>query len=292
MEHYDILIVGAGAAGIAAAKTAYQTGNREILLVDRKAEPGGILLQCMHHGFGGEMNGPDYVKKILTGFPSEITCYMNTSVLSVTYEKEAILSSPDIGRKTVHFQQLILAAGCLEIPFGALPITGTRPSGIYTAGQMQELMNLRGFLPEGPVVILGSGDLGLIMAKHIFDAGVPIAALVEQKSSCSGMARNQRFLSNADIPLYFNSTITEVYGHPQLESVRLSDGNLISCRTLLIAAGLRPDRTLLRRLGQPDWLHLCGNCSKVHPMVEAVIQEGQRAGYAAAVALNKMKEKR
>lgn len=292
MEHYDILIIGAGAAGIAAAKAAYQAGSRSILLVDRKAEPGGVLLQCMHHGFGNGMNGPDYVKKLLAEFPVEISCHMNTSVLSVTNTREAFLSGPEIGRKTVHFHQLILAAGCLEIPFGALPIAGTRPTGIYSAGQLQELMNLHAFLPEGPVVILGSGDLGLIMAKHILDAGIPIAALVEQKSSCGGMARNQRFLVNAEIPLRFNSTIAEVYGHPQLECVRLSDGSVIPCRTLLIAAGMRPDRTLLHRLGQPEWLHLCGNCSKVHPMVEAVVQEGKQVGYAAAAALNKTIEKR
>ena len=282
MEHYDILIVGAGAAGIAAAAEAFRSGCRSILLADRNREPGGILLQCLHRGFGRDMTGPEYARLLMNDFPGEIRLSMDTAVVSVSPEKTALLKSPAFGEKQISFHRLILAAGCLEIPMGALPIAGTRPKGIYTAGQMQELIHLRNFLPEGPVVILGSGDLGLILAQTLFDRGIPVRAIVEKKDHCGGMARNRRFLPDSGIPLLCGCTITEVLGHPRLEGVVLSTGARISCATLLIAAGLRPDRSLVHGLGTPDWLHLCGNCSRVEPMVESVVQSGRQAGITAA----------
>lgn len=291
MEHYDILIIGAGAAGIAAAEAAYPSGC-SILLVDRKPTLGGVLRQCMHHGFSIGLNGPAYIEKLTAGFPEGVKCLLNTTVVSVSEEKQAVLRSPLFGRKNIQFQQLILATGCLEVPFGALPIAGTRPKGIYTAGQMQEMMNLHGFLPNGPVVILGSGDLGLIMAKHLSDACISVAAIVEQKEQCGGMARNQRFLPESGIHVLCGRTVTEVRGYPRLERVILSDGTEIPCSTLLIAAGLKPDRTLIHSLGNPDWLQLCGNCSKVYPMVEAVVQDGRQAANRAVSALAKKNEMR
>ena len=281
MEHYDILIIGAGAAGIAAAQEAWYIGCKSILLVDQKDAFGGILLQCMHPGFGNQLTGPEYVNKLIASFPAEISCHFHTTVVSVSSEKQAVLHSPLFGKKTVSFQQLILATGCLEIPMGALPIAGTRPKGIYTAGQMQEMMNLHGFRPEGPVAILGSGDLGLIMAKQVYEAGISVAAIIEQKEHCGGMARNQRFLPESGIPLLCGCTILQVFGEAQLEGIILSDGSKIFCKTLLIAAGLRPDRFLINHLGTPDWLHLCGNCSKVYPMVEAVVADGKQAALRA-----------
>ena len=169
---------------------------------------------------------------------------------------------------------------------GALPIAGTRPRGSYTAGQMQEMMNLHGFHPEGPAVILGSGDLGLIMAEHLAQAGLAVT-VVEQRPACGGMARNQRRLSSHPIQLICNCTITEVFGHPHLEGAAVSNGEYLPCKTLLIAAGLRPDRILVHDLGKPDWLTLCGNCSTVHPMVESVINEATRAGTNAARNIKK-----
>lgn len=280
MEQFDILIVGGGAAGIAAAKAAWRAGCRSILLADRREALGGILRQCAHNGFGQGQTGPEYLKTLLLDFPADVTCWRNATVLSITQECRAHILSPEAGDRTVSFRQLILASGCRERPIGALSIPGTRPRGIYTAGDMQERMNLYGFLPEGPVVILGSGDLGLILANQLSGAGRNVT-LVEQKTQCGGMARNQACVRDGRVPLLCGATITEVLGERELEGVMVSGHGYLPCRTLLTAVGLVPERRLIFGLGEPDWLHVCGNCRAVHPMVEAVISEGSRAGIAA-----------
>ena len=277
MEHYDILIIGGGAAGIAAAKAA---SGMNVLLVDRKNELGGVLLQCAHHGFGKNKSGMDYAADLRQDFPSDIILALNTTVLSVSENRTALLSGREFGRREVSFSQLILATGCREIPMGTLPIAGTRPRGIYTAGQMQELVNLHGFIPEGPVVILGSGDLGLILAKQLAEANLSVT-LVEKKDRCGGMARNQRCLEELPIRLICADTIAQVHGEKNVSGCTTAQGIYLPCKTLLIAAGLRPERELVSHLGNPKWLHICGNCNKVHPMVEAVVQEGKQAGTAA-----------
>ena len=277
MEHYDILIIGGGAAGIAAAKACSEA---KVLLADRKADLGGVLLQCAHHGFGKNQSGPEYTEELLEDFPQNITLALNTTVVSVSRDKKALLRGREVGEKEISCSELILATGCREIPIGALPVAGTRPKGIYTAGQMQEMMNLHGHVPEGPVVILGSGDLGLIMAKQLAQASLAVT-LVEKKASCGGMAKNQRCLQEYPIALICGETITEVCGYPHLERVVLFDGREIPCKTLLIAVGLRPEQELICGLDAPKWLHICGNCNRVHPMVEAVTQEGKQAGMAA-----------
>lgn len=277
MEQVDILIIGGGAAGIAAAKAC---AGAKVLLADRKASLGGVLLQCAHRGFGKNKTGTEYAGQLLEGFPENITLALNTTVLSVSANRTALLCGREFGRKEIAFAQLILATGCREIPLGALSIGGTRPKGIYTAGQLQERMNLHGFLPEGPAVILGSGDLGLIMARHLAQAGISVT-MVERNSRCGGMAKNQRCLEEFPITLICEDTIAEVQGDPYITGCVTAKGTALPCRTLLIAAGLRPERELIAHLGQPDWLHICGNCNTVHPMVEAVIQEGHQAGSAA-----------
>ena len=277
MENFDILIIGGGAAGIAAAKAAK---NAKVLLVDSKPALGGVLLQCTHFGFGKNKSGIQYAADLLQDFPEGITLALNTTVLRVSEDRTALLSGKKFGRKTVRFSQLILATGCREIPIGALPIGGTRPRGIYTAGQMQEMMNLHGFTPEGPVVILGSGDLGLIMAKQLAEASLKVT-LVEKKSSCGGMAKNQRCLQEHPIGLICNDTVAEVRGYPHITGCITERGICLNCKTLLIAAGLRPERELVWGSEDKDWLHICGNCNRVHPMVEAVTQEGKLAGIAA-----------
>ena len=274
MEHYDILIIGGGAAGISAAK---ETGSAKVLLVDRKPALGGVLLQCTHRGFGKNKSGIEYTADLLSEFPANVALAQNTTVLSVSNDKTALLSGRDFGQKEVSFSQLILATGCREIPAGALRIAGTRPKGIYTAGQMQEMMNIHGFLPEGPVVILGSGDLGLIMAKQIAQTGISVT-LVEKKDSCGGMARNQHCLEDRSINLICSDTIVQVHGEKQLIGCTTEKGTYLPCKTLLIAVGLRPERELVLHLGTPEWLHVCGNCNNVHPMVETVVQEGKQVG--------------
>jgi NADPH-dependent 2,4-dienoyl-CoA reductase/sulfur reductase-like enzyme len=277
MEHFDILIIGGGAAGIAAAKSA---AGAKVLLADRKSKLGGVLLQCTHQGFGKNKSGIEYAADLLTDFPEAVSLALNTTVLSVSKEKTAMLSGKEFGRKQISFSQLILASGCREIPIGALPIGGTRPKGIYTAGQMQEMMNLHGIVPEGPVVILGSGDLGLIMARQLAEVGLAVT-MVEKKNQCGGMARNQRCLEELPIRLLCGDTIREVQGYPHITGCVTAKGEKLPCKTLLIAAGLIPERELVTHLGNPEWLHICGNCRTVHPMVEAVVNEGKQAGSSA-----------
>ena len=277
MERFDILIIGGGAAGISAAKAA---GNASVLLADRNPSLGGILRQCSHHGFGNSKTGPEYTKELLQDFPSHVQLALNTTVLSVSPDKTAVLSGKDTGLLQVRFSRLILATGCREIPMGALPIAGTRPKGVYTAGQMQELMNLHGHRPEGPAVILGSGDLGLIMARQLAEAGLSVT-LVEQKDTCGGMARNRQCLHEYPIRLLCADTIAQVHGYPHITGCTTTKGIHLPCRTLLIAAGLRPEQELVHGLGNPHWLQLCGNCRRVHPMIETVIQEGKQAGRSA-----------
>ena len=280
MEHFDILIIGGGASGIAAARAAADAGCKSIALVERKQKLGGILLQCSHPGFGTGLTGEEYAAALVGDFPPEVTLFLDTTVLSVEENKIARLS----GRREISFSQLIYAAGCREIPMGALPIVGTRPKGIYTAGQMQEMMNLHGFVPEGPVVILGSGDIGLIMAAQIAALGISVT-LVEQRDTCGGLTRNRRCLKEYPIRLICGQTIAEVKGYPTLTGCCLSGGENLPSKTLLIAVGLRPDRALISGLGTPLWLHLCGNCNTIHPMVESVTAEGTRAGSTAVEEL-------
>lgn len=280
MEHFDILIIGAGAAGISAAKAAWNASCKSVLLVDRKPTMGGVLHQCTHRGFGQRLNGSEYIQLLRKDFPNGVSYWPNTTVRTVSNRKTAMLSSPDYGERIVAFEQLILATGCREIPAGALPIAGTRPKGIYTAGQMQEMMNLHGFVPEGPVVILGSGDIGLIMAKQLSERNISVT-LVEKGNSCGGMARNHHCLTEFMIPLLCHTSISEVVGERYLREVITTDGERLPCKTLLIAVGLRPERELIDALGNPPWLHLCGNCNRIHPMVEGVVNEGIQAGHIA-----------
>lgn len=277
MEHFDILIVGGGAAGIAAAK---ECAGARVLLAERKASLGGVLLQCSHRGFGNNKSGMEYAADLAGDFPEQITLALNTTVLSVSKEKTALLSGREFGRREISFSQLILASGCREIPAGALPIAGSRPGGVYTAGHMQELMNLHGVVPEGPVVILGSGDLGLVMANQLAEAGIGVT-MVEKRAHCGGIPRNQQCLKAHPIRLICSDTIVQIHGEKQICGCTTQSGEYLPCRTLLIAAGLQPERELADPLEDPDWLHLCGNCSYVHPIVESVTEEGRLAGIAA-----------
>lgn len=285
MESCDILIVGGGAAGIAAAKAAAEHCRGRILLAERAEAPGGVLLQCAHRGFGPGLTGPEMADELMKDFPQRVELWYNTSVLDITADKTALLSRRDTGLRQLGFRRLILATGCRERTFGSLGISGTRPMGVYTAGQAQALLNQKGRLPAEPVVILGSGDLGLILAGQLSEAGCGIAALVEQKALCGGMARNRRCIEQYRIPLVCSSTVSRVCGGAALEGVmikKLATGEeaYLPCKSLLIAVGYEPERELVRGLEGAEWLRLCGNCREIHPMIESVITEGKTAGYA------------
>ena len=277
MEHFDILIIGGGAAGIAAAK---ECSGARVLLADRKKALGGVLLQCTHRGFGNDRTGVEYIGELTGDFPENVELALNTTVLSVSGNKTALLSGEEFGRREVSFSQLILATGCREIPAGALPIGGNRPRGVYTAGQMQELMNLHGYVPEGPVVILGSGDLGLIMAGQLAQKGIAVT-LVERQERCGGIPGNRRCLKEYPIRLICGDTIAGIQGSGWITGCTTAKGEHLPCKCLLIAVGVRPEQSLIAHLGRPEWLHICGNCSTVHSMVESVEEEGQLAGKAA-----------
>lgn len=285
MESCDVLIVGGGAAGISAARAAAEQYRGRVLLAERGEAPGGVLLQCAHRGFGPGLTGPETAAALMKDFPQQVELWYNTTVLNITADRTALLSGRKIGLRQLGFRRLILATGCRERAFGSLGIGGTRPRGLYTAGQAQALLNQKGRLPEDPVVILGSGDLGLIMAGQLAEAGCDVAALVEQKAHCGGMARNRRCIERYRIPLLCSSTVSRVCGGTALEGVmikHLTTGEeaYLPCKSLLIAVGYEPERELVRGLEGAEWLQLCGNCREIHPMIESVIKEGKTAGYA------------
>lgn len=280
METIDILIIGGGAAGIAAAKGAYAVGCKSMRIIERGDALGGVLLQCAHRGFGGEMTGMEYACDLIGTLPKEIAIATGTTVVSIGEDRTCVVSSKERGLEKIAFRRLILAVGCREIPIGALNIAGTRPKGIYTAGQMQAMINLDGFRPKGPVVILGSGDLGLIVADHIADMGIGVT-MVEQNARCGGIARNRRRILSGEIELICEQTIVEVIGKERITGVLLTNGAILPCSTLLTSVGLVPDRELVDGLGQPDWLFSCGNCRKTHAVIESVIAEGEQTGKTA-----------
>lgn len=290
MQSCELFIVGAGTAGLSAARAAAEQGCRSIVVADWHGGPGGILRQCAHRGFGADHTGPEYIQQLLADYPQNVRFLWKTTVLSVDENRTAVFSSAEHGLQRIAFRQMVLAAGCREITAGSIGIGGTRPKGVFTAGQVQADMNLQGIMPEGPVVILGSGDLGLIMARQLAETGTEIAAIIEKKNSCGGLARNRRCVSEFQLRLICGATVAQLFGEKQLTgvSIRHADTGLeerIACKTLLIAAGLLPDQELIRNLGRPEWLHLCGNCSRIHSIVETVVQEGSQAGISACEKL-------
>ena len=285
----ELLIVGAGAAGIAAALSAWEAGCRDILLVDRREQPGGILPQCLHEGFGlasygAELTGPDYTSRITERLAhTGIHLALGTEVLAVRGDKTAVLSDRS-GLTELHFERLILAAGCRERNIGSLPVAGTRPAGIFTAGQAQEMMNLRGQDVGREVLILGSGDLGLIMARQFVQAGKHVIAVIEQESHYGGMARNyHRCIEPYQIPILYRTTVSVIHGEGRIRGVTLRHlhsgaEEFLPCDTLVTALGLIPERELVRGLGDPDWMFLAGNCHRVHDLVDSAVAEAEAIG--------------
>jgi len=314
----DILIIGAGPAGLGAAIGAYENGIRSILVVDREDNPGGILRQCIHNGFGlhrfkEELTGPEYAQRDIDRAEElgiQIEC--STMVLSVSSDLNATCISPVKGFQTIRAKAIILAMGCRERPRGALCTPGTRCAGIYSAGTAQRFVNLEGFMPGKRVIILGSGDIGLIMARRMTLQGAQVLACVEIMPYSSGLNRNiVQCLEDYDIPLLLSHTITDIRGLDRLEAVTVSkvDANRkpisgteinFDCDTLLLSCGLIPENELSTGAGvhissatsgavvdetfstNIPGIFACGNVLHVHDLVDYVSDESYRAGTSAA----------
>ncbi len=282
MERFDLLVIGGGAAGMAASLAAEKRGQR-VLLAEREARLGGILNQCLHSGFGGGLTGPAYARQIMDRVAaSDVYVQTGTDVLRIFPDRTALLSSRT-GLERVGFEKCILASGCRERSIYSLPVAGSRPAGVFTAGTAQKLMNLGGYDIGDDVVILGSGDVGQIMARQLAQAGKRVAAIIEQRDRLGGLPRNRRDCVEAyRIPVLLRCTVDEILGTSRVRGVmvrHLSTGRRweLSCGALLTALGLIPDRALCEELlkdgALPDWLRLCGNCDYVHDMVDSVVRE-------------------
>jgi len=292
----DILIVGSGAAGMSAAAAASDAGV-SVIVADERDVPGGVLMQCVHSGFGlgrygREMTGPEYSDEEFRQFAHSSAVYLPGSrVLSIGSDRSALVSAPD-GLRRISFTECILATGCIEKPLWSLPVAGTRPEGVYTAGEVQEMIELGGYDTGSRIFILGSGDIGQIMARRFLQLGKTVIGMAEQRSELGGMKRNQEECIRAyDIPVILNSTVTEVHGFPHLTGVTLhhSDSGtdeLIECDTLITALGLEPDRSLAEELRTADgylqWLHFCGNADFVHEIADSASAQGEKLGRSIA----------
>ena len=292
MEHVDLLVIGGGAAGMAAAVSASKMGRR-VMLCEKDERLGGILNQCVHSGFGRSVLGKDctgieYAAEYSARLrASDVQIRTGTTVLSLSPERTAVLSGRD-GLQRVSFERCLLAAGCRERAPWSLPIAGTRPAGVITAGTAQRLENIDGLKVGGRIVILGSGDVGQIMARQFAQTGREVVAVVEQMDHVGGLPRNRRECLEAyHIPVLLRSTVDEILGTGRIRGVMVRDLDTgerreYSCDTLVTALGLIPDRTLCRDLSEdgalPGWLRLCGNCESVHDIVDSVSREAEILG--------------
>ncbi len=318
MRQVDILIVGGGSAGMAAAAAAHEHGAKDILILERSDRLGGILCQCIHNGFGlhryqEELTGPEYARRNIDVIRERKIPYsLNTFVLDITPEKVATIMDPEHGLQKIQAKAIILAMGCRERPRGALMIPGTRPAGVITAGAAQKYLNLEGYLPGKRVVILGSGDIGLIMARQFVMEGIQVQEVVELMPYSSGLTRNiSQCLNDFNIPLRFSSTVIEIKGQKRVSSVVVAQVDAdrrpipgtereIACDTLLISAGLIPENELSKAAGvrmtpstkgavvddhlqtSVPGIFACGNVLHVHDLVDNVSMESEAVGRNAA----------
>ena len=293
MKTCTLLVVGAGAAGISAAVSAWEAGCRDILLVDRGTKPGGVLLQCSHEGFGlasfgRELTGPVYASVLAEKLEKTgVRTLFHTEVISISKNRTALISGFGM-LEQIRFQRLILAAGCREKTIGSLPIAGTRPAGIFTAGQAQEMMNLLRQDLGDHVLILGCGDLGMILAREFVLRGKHVIAVLEQNTRCGGLARNyHRCIEKNNVPVFYCTTITEVHGKRRISgvTVRHLDSRkqeFISCDTLITAIGLVPEQKLTQELHDADWIACVGNCSRIYDLVDSAVAAAETTGSAFA----------
>lgn len=315
---YELIVIGGGPAGLAAAREAYDQGLRKILIIERDRELGGILNQCIHNGFGlhyfkEELTGPEYAGRFIKKLDgTSIEVRLDTMALELTRNLKVHAVSRSDGYCVLKARSIILAMGCRERPRGAIGIPGTRPAGIFTAGAAQRYVNMEGYMVGNRVVILGSGDIGLIMARRLTLEGAKVLACVEVMPYSGGLTRNiVQCLDDYDIPLYLSHTITDIQGNRRVERVIVSkvDENrtpiqgsefAIDCDTVLLSVGLIPENELTRQAGieidpvtngaavyedmqtSLPGVFSCGNVAHVHDLVDFVTAESIRAGRAAA----------
>ena len=321
MEEYDIVIIGGGPAGLAAALSARHQGIERLLILERDKELGGILNQCIHNGFGlhtfkEELTGPEYAWRYIEQvLEQKIPYWLNTMVVDIAQEdgwKIVTAMSREKGMSMLRARAVILAMGCRERPRGALNVPGFRPAGIYTAGTAQRLVNMEGYMPGKEIVILGSGDIGLIMARRMTLEGATVKVVAEIMPKSGGLTRNiVQCLEDYGIPLKLNHTVIDIKGKDHIEGVTLAqvDENkepvpgtqeAYRCDTLLLSVGLIPENELTRELGarMDEKTHgpvvderlqttvagvfACGNVLHVHDLADHVSQEAAEAGKHAA----------
>jgi len=290
-NHYDVIIIGGGPAGMAVAFGAARAGLSKILLLERHPRLGGILNQCIHLGFGlkyfkEELTGTEYAYRYKKMFDQTGTEVKTRSfVHRVTRQKEVIFVCPE-GERTLSTDHIVLATGCRERTRDMLTIPGTRPAGIFTAGLVQEMVNIHGILPGKNVVIIGSGDIGLIMARRMTLEGAKVHAVLEILDHLSGLVRNKiQCLDDFGIPLYLQHETLEIIGKDRVEAIRYRDNVTgkeqgIACDTLLLSVGLIPERDLLMDAGiEPgNGFHVIGNADYVHDLADWVTKDGEKLG--------------
>ncbi len=319
MINYDLVIIGGGPAGLAAAIKAYDEGVKSILIIERENTLGGILNQCIHNGFGltrfkESLTGPEYAGRFIKGVKERnIEYLLQTTVVSVSNDKVITAVNTEKGYFEIQAKAVILAMGCRERSKGAINVPGTRPAGIYSAGTAQKYVNMKGLMPGKKIVILGSGDIGLIMARRMTLEGAKVLAVCEIMPYSSGLKRNiEQCLNDFNIPLYLSHTITDIRGKDRVEGVTISEvdvatkkpipGTEISfdCDTVLFSVGLIPENELTKGAGvelyprtkgavvnerretSVDGIFACGNVLQVHDLVDFVSEESEIAGKSAA----------
>ena len=313
----DVAVIGGGPAGLAAAISAKKEGVRNVILIERAEELGGLLYQCIHNGFGlqyfnKDLTGPEYAHRFLDLMDQyDIDIFLETMVLNITPDKEIFAVNSSEGTIVIKAKSIILAMGCRERSRGAINIPGSRPAGIFTAGTAQRFINVEGYLPGKKIVILGSGDIGMIMARRVTLEGAEVKAIVEILPYIGGLIRNEmQCLKDFKIPVFVKHTITKIHGNKRIEKVTIAEidehsqpingtEQEIECDTLLLSVGLIPENEvsktagveLSNNIGGPvvdenmqtniPGIFAAGNVVHVHDLVDYVTLGGELAGRSA-----------
>ena len=321
MKTVDLAVIGGGSAGMAAACGAYEVGIRDILILERDKELGGILLQCIHNGFGlhyykEELSGPEYAERWENKIKEYNIAYrLDTMVLDISPDKVITYTNTEEGYTQVKAKAVILAMGCRERTRGAIHIPGFRPAGVWTAGTAQRYLNMEGYLVGRKIFLLGSGDIGLIMARRMTLEGAQVLGVAEIMPYSNGLPRNiQQCLRDFNIPLYLSHTVTNVFGKDRVTGIEISQVNeklqpiagtekYFACDTLLLSVGLIPENQLAQNAGvalspktkgalvndlnetEVEGIFSCGNVLHVHDVVDFVSEEGLHTGKHAAAYL-------